>query len=115
MDNLRPGAVPFLGLRLMSLHSGSHDVAKGEKGRRVGITFRIAVTQRLIVGIQDGAWSTLFVVVLQSTAGTFNAALTGSLHMLSTILSVSCRQPLRTCARIKSAPRRIFCQKKTGS
>ena len=115
MDHLRPGTVLFLGLRLMSLHSGSHDVAKGEKSCRIGVTFRIAVTQWLIVGIQDVVLSTPFFIVPQGTAGTFGAALTGSLHMLSTILSVSCRQPLRTCARIKSAPRRIFCQKKTGS
>ena len=58
---------------------------------------------------------TPFFIILQGTAGTFGAASTGSLHPFSTILSVSCRQPLRTCARIKSAPRRIFCQKKTGS
>ena len=115
MDNLRPGTVLFLGLRLMSLHSGSHDVAKGEKDRGIGVAFRIAVMQRLIVCVQDGALGTPFFMVLQETAGTFGAALAGSLHMLSTILSVSCRQPLRTCARIKSAPRRIFCQKKIGS
>ena len=52
MDNLRPGMVFFLGLRLMSLHSEPHDVAKGEKSCGIGVTFRIPVTQRLIVGIQ---------------------------------------------------------------
>ena len=115
MDHLRPGAMPFLGLRLVSQHGGFHDIAKGEKGCGIGVAFRIAVTQRLIVSVQDGALSTLFFIVLQGTAGAFSAALTESLHPFSTILSVSCRQPLRTCARIKSAPRRIFCQKKTGS
>ena len=114
MDNLRPGMMLYLGLRLMSQHSGFHDIAKGEIGRGIGVTFRIAVTQRLIVSVQDGALGTPFFIVLQGTAGTLGAALTGSLHPFSTILSVSCRQLLKTCARIKSAPRRIFCQKKTG-
>ena len=115
MDDLRPGMMLYLGLRLMSQHSGFHDIAKGEIGRGIGVTFRIAVTQRLIVSVQDGALGTPFFIVLQGTAGTFGAALTGSLHPFSTILSVSCRQPLRTCAKTKSVPRRIFCQKKTGS
>ncbi len=115
MDHLRPGMMLYLGLRLLSQHSGFHDIAKGEKGRRVGVTFRVPVTQRLIVCVQDGALGTPFFILLQGTAGTFGAAPTKSLHPFSTILSVSCRQPLRTCARIKSAPRRIFCQKKTGS
>ena len=115
MDNLRPRTALFLGLRLVIQLGGLHDVAKGEKGRRVGVAFRIAVTQRLIVSIQDGALGTSFFIVLQGTVGAFGAAPTKSLHPFSTILSVSCRQPLRTCARIKSAPRRIFCQKKTGS
>ena len=115
MDHLRPGMVLLLGFRLMSQYSGLHDIAKGEKSRRVGVTFRIAVTQRLIVGIQDGALSTPFFIVPQGTAGTFGAAFTGSLHTLSTILSVNCRQPLRTCAKMRFAPRLICFQKKTGS
>ena len=115
MDNLRPGTVLFLGLRFLFQPDGLHDITKGEKSCGIRVTFRIAVMQRLIVCVQDGALGTPFFIVLQGTVDTFGAALTGSLHMLSTILSVSCRQPLRTCARIKSAPRRIFCQKKTGS
>ena len=115
MDDLRPRVAIFLGLRLVFRSGRLHDIAKGEKGRRVGVTFRVPVTQRFIVGVQNWTPAVLIFIVLQGTAGTFDAALTGSLHMLSTILSVSCRQPLRTCARIKSAPRRIFCQKKTGS
>ena len=53
MDNLRPGMVPFLGLRFLFQPDGFHDIAKGEKGRWVGVAFRVPVTQRLIVGIQD--------------------------------------------------------------
>ena len=115
MDDLRPRVALFLGLRPVLQPGGLHDIAKGEKGRRIGVTFRIAVTQRLIVSVQDGALSTPFFIVLQETAGTFGAALAGSLHMLSTILSVSCRQPLRTCAKMRFTPRLICFQKKTGS
>ena len=115
MDNLRPGMALFLGLRLVFRSGRLHDIAKGEKGRGIGVTFRIAVTQRLIVSIQDGALGTSFFIVLQGTVGAFGAALTGSLHMLSTILSVSCRQPLRTCAKMRFTPRLICFQKKTGS
>ena len=60
MDHLRPGMMLYLGLRLLSQHSGFHDIAKGEKGRRVGVTFRVPVTQRLIVCVQDGALGTPF-------------------------------------------------------
>ena len=115
MDNLRPGMVFFLGLRLMSLHSEPHDVAKGEKSCGIGVTFRIPVTQLLIVGIQDGALSTLIFVVLQDAAGASRAVHARGFHTLSTILSVSCRQPLRTCTKMRFAPRLICFQKKTGS
>ena len=94
MDNLRPRTALFLGLRLVIQLGGLHDVAKGEKGRRVGVAFRIAVTQRLIVSIQDGALGTSFFIVLQGTAGTFGAALTGSFHPFSTILSVALALPV---------------------
>ena len=70
MDNLRPGMVPFLDLRFLFQPGGLHDIAKGEKGRRIGVAFRIAVTQRLIVGIQDGALSTPFFIVQQGTVAT---------------------------------------------
>ena len=109
MDNLRPGMAFLCRLRF------AHDIAKSEERRGIGVTFGIAVTQRLIIGVQDGALSAPFFIVLQGTAGTFGAALTGSLHVLSTILSVSCRQPIRTCARMKLAPRLIRFQQNTGS
>ena len=115
MDHLRPGMMLYLGLRLLSQHSGFHDIAKGEKGRRVGVTFRVPVTQRLIVCVQDGALGTPFFIVLQGTVGAFGAALTGSLYPFNTILSVSCRQPLRMCAKMRFTPRLICFQKKTGS
>ena len=49
------------------------------------------------------ALSTPFFIVLQETAGAFGAALAGSLHPFSTILSVeiASRQPLMTCAQDK--------------
>ena len=67
MDHLRPGTVLFLGLRLVSQHSGFHDIAKGEKGRRVGVTFRVPVTQRFIVGVQNWTPAVLIFIVLQGT------------------------------------------------
>ena len=109
MDNLRPGMAFLCRLRF------AHDIAKSEERRGIGVTFGIAVTQRLIVSVQDGALSTPFFIVLQGTVGAFGAAPTKSLHPFSTILSVSCRQPLRTCAKMRFTPCLICFQKKTGS
>ena len=140
MDHLRPGTALPGSLRLVDrirfvrrlqfvrilrlfllLFGILHDVAKSEKGRRVGVAFGIALTQRLVAGVQDGALSTPFFIVLQGTAGAFGAAITGGFHTLTAvlnagaILSVSGRQPLSTWARMKSTPRRILFHKNTGS
>ena len=62
MDDLRPGMVLFRGARLVIQPGGLHDIAKGEKGRGIRVTFRVAVTQRLIVSVQDGALGTSFFI-----------------------------------------------------
>ena len=38
MDDLRPRVAIFLGLRLVFRSGRLHDIAKGEKGRRVGVS-----------------------------------------------------------------------------
>ena len=100
MNDLCPGTLLFYCLWISFCPAGSHDAAKSEKGCRVGVAFRITVMQWLIVGVQKGALGALFFILLPWAAGAPGAIHTGGFHILAAILSVSCRQPLRMCARM---------------
>ena len=100
MNNLCPVTLLFYCLWIPFCFAGSHDAAKSEKGRRVGVALRITVMQWLIVGVQKGALGALFFIRLPWAAGALGTIHTGGFHILAAILSVSCRQPLRMCARM---------------
>ena len=109
MDDLRPGMAFLCRLRL------AHGAAKSEERRGIGVTFRIAVTQWLVIGIQNGSAGTMFFVVLPYAVATLSTVAAAEFHTAVILLCVSDRQPVRTCARRKLAPRLICFQKNIGS